>query len=296
MTLRHLLIFIEVANCGKMSLAANKLFISQPTVSQVISELESHYDVKLFERYPKTLCITEDGKVLLNHAKRVVNYYNILEETMKNPSHEMPLQIGATVTIGNRLISPILNKFKENFSTEKVRVYINNTREIEKKLLSNDLDIGIVEGIIKNPHLLVVPVKEDKLVLVCSPQHPLSEKSIVSLKDIVKESFIMREEGSGTRDIFTNYVQSQGYSINIDWEASEPGAIIQAVINNHGLTVISECLVENEIKEGSLKILELKGFKWKRTFNLVYHKNKLLSSNLKGFMDEVKKFCSIKEN
>lgn len=295
MTLRHLLIFVEVANCGKMSLAANKLFISQPTVSQVISELEAHYEVKLFERYPKTLCITEDGKVLLNHAKRVINYYNILEETMKNPNHEMPLQIGATVTIGNRLISPILKNFKANHKDEKIRVYINNTREIEKRLLSNELDVGIVEGIIKSPHLLVTPVKEDKLVLVCSPQNPLAEKDIVNLKDIVKESFIMREDGSGTRDIFTSFVQSQGYSINIDWEASEPGAIIQAVLNNHGLTVISECLIENELRDGSLKILELKGFKWKRMFNLVYHKNKLLSSNLKDFMEEVKKFCVVKE-
>ncbi len=107
MTLRHLLIFIEVANCGKMSQAANKLFISQPTVSQVISELEAHYEVKLFERFPKTLCITEDGKILLNHAKKVINYYNVLEETMKNPNHNLPLQIGATITIGNRLISLI---------------------------------------------------------------------------------------------------------------------------------------------------------------------------------------------
>ncbi|WP_291259932.1 LysR family transcriptional regulator [Fusobacterium sp.] len=291
MTLRHLLIFIEVANCGKMSMAANKLFISQPTVSQVISELEAHYEVKLFERFPKTLCITEDGKILLNHAKKVIKYYNVLEETMKNPNHNLPLQIGATVTIGNRLISLILNKFKEKHEDEKIRVYVNNTREIEKRLLSNELDVGIVEGIIKSSHLLVTPIKEDKLVLVCSPEHPLANKKIVSMKDIVKENFIMREEGSGTRDIFTNFVQTQGYSINIDWEASEPGAIIQGVLNNHGITVISECLVENEIKDGKLKKLELKGFKWKRTFNLVYHKNKVLSPAVKDFLEESKKFC-----
>ncbi len=291
MTLRHLLIFIEVANCGKMSQAANKLFISQPTVSQVISELEAHYEVKLFERFPKTLCITEDGKILLNHAKKVINYYNVLEETMKNPNHNLPLQIGATITIGNRLISLILNKFKKKHEDEKIRVYVNNTREIEKRLLSNELDIGIVEGIIKSPHLLVTPIKEDKLVLVCSSEHPLVSKEIVSMKDIVKENFIMREEGSGTRDIFLNFVQAQGYSISIDWEASEPGAIVQGVLNNHGITVISECLVENEIKEGKLKKLELKGFKWKRTFNLVYHKNKVLSQAVKDFLEESKKFC-----
>lgn len=295
MTLRHLLIFIEVANCGKMSQAANNLFISQPTVSQVISELEAHYEVKLFERFPKTLCITEDGKVLLSHAKRVLNYYNILEETMKNPHHEIPLQIGATVTIGNRLISPILNEFKKNYPNEKVKFYINNTRTIEQKLLSNDLDIGIVEGIIKNPHLLVTPVKEDRLVLVCGKNHPLANKKSVTLKEIAKESFIMREDGSGTRDIFTTFAQSQGFSINIDWECSEPGAIIQGVVNGHGITVISECLVESEVANGSLKIIELKNFKWKRTFNLVYHKNKLLSPTLKNFIEVTKEFCAIKK-
>lgn len=295
MTLRHLLIFIEVANCGKMSQAANNLFISQPTVSQVISELEAHYEVKLFERFPKTLCITEDGKILLSHAKRVLNYYNILEETMKNPHHEIPLQIGATITIGNRLISPILNEFKMNYPNEKVKFYINNTRTIEQKLLSNDLDIGIVEGIIKNSHLLVTPIKEDRLVLVCGKYHPLANKKSVTLKEIAKESFIMREDGSGTRDIFTTFAQSQGFSINIDWECSEPGAIIQGVINGHGITVISECLIESEVANGSLKIIELKNFKWKRTFNLVYHKNKLLSPTLKNFIEVTKEFCTIKK-
>ncbi len=291
MTLRHLLIFIEVANCGKMSLAANKLFISQPTVSQVISELESHYGVKLFERFPKTLCITEDGKVLLNQAKRVINYYNILEETMKNPNHEVPLQIGATVTIGSRLISPILNEFKNLCSEERVKIYVNNTREIEKRLLSNDLDIGIVEGVIKSPHLVVTPVMEDKLVLVCGKNHPLAVRDSVTLKEIAKESFIMREDGSGTREIFTNYVQSQGFTIDINWECSEPEAIIQGVLNGHGITVISECLVNREIENGSLKIIELKSFKWNRMFNIVYHKNKLLNNNMKKFIEIVEKFC-----
>lgn len=294
MTLRHFLIFIEVANCGKMSQAATNLFISQPTVSQVISELESHYNVKLFERYPKALCITEDGKTLLTHAKRVINYYNILEETMKNPNHEVPLQIGATLTIGSRIISPILTEFKEKYENEKVKVYVNNTREIEKRLLSNDLDIAIVEGLIKSPHLVVTPVKDDKLVLVCSSKHHLAEKSSVTLREIAKESFIMREDGSGTREIFMNYVQAQGFSINIDWECSEPEAIIQGVLNGHGITVISECLVSEEIEKGNLKIVDLKGFKWKRTFNLVYHKNKLLSQNIKNFIDILQKKYNIK--
>lgn len=261
-----------------MSLAAKRLSMSQPAVSRAILDLEEYYNVKLFERYPRELCITEVGKIFLAHAKRIANSWNILEETMKNPNHTKPIQIGITITIGNCLLSEIL----KNYKTEKLKVLVNNTSKIEEKLLTNELDIGIVEGVVSSSHLILKPIREDSLVLVCGKSHRFfNRKDEVTLDELEHESFIMREEGSGTRDLFVNYVESEGYSINIDWECTETNVIIKGVVDGYGITVISQCLVYDEIEKGNLKVVKLKDFDWTRTFNLVYHKNKLLSPHLK---------------
>lgn len=290
MTLRHLQIFVEVAKCGKMSQAATNLFISQPTVSQAIGELESHYNIKLFERYPKTLCITESGKVFLEQAKLVLDAFNTLETTMKNPNYKYTINVGVTITVASCIISDILKNFKEKYPNIKVKIYANNTKIIEDKLLTNELDLGLVEGIIKSPTLITKSIIEDQLVLVCGNESPLLKKKNVTLKDLENEPFILREEGSGTREVFINFMHSKGINIDVAWECSNPIAIIQGVIKNHGLSVISARLVENEIKEGKLHIISLEDFNWTRTFKLVYHKNKYKNIAIKNFAETAQEY------
>lgn len=285
MNLKHLLIFIEVASCKKMSLAAKKLSMTQPAVSKAILDLEEYYNVKLFERYPRELCITDIGKLFLVHAKRITNLCNILEETMKSSNYIQPIQIGVTITIGNFFLEKILNTYK---GRDKLKVLVNNTNKIEEKLLANELDLGIVEGIVKSNHLIVKPIQEDRLILVCGKNHKYFERDEeITLQELQYESLIMREQGSGTRDIFVKYVEDRGYSLNIGWECSETSVIIKGVINNYGITVISECWVQEELDQGKLKVIKLKDFNLTRTFNLVYHKNKLLSQNLRELINEL---------
>lgn len=283
MTLRHLLIFIEVAKCGKMSKAASNLFISQPTVSQVISELESHYNVKLFERYPKSLYITEKGKIFLEQAKQVIESFNTLEDIMKNPEYHESIHIGVTVTVGSCVISTLVKEFKKKYPSVKVKIYVSNTRNIEEKLLKNELDLGLVEGIIKSPILITKPIINDYLVLVCGNEHPILKKEWLELKDLEKETFILRENGSGTRELFINFLYSKGIDIDISWECSNPSAIIQGVIDNLGLSVISARLVENEVKNKKIHIIHTESFLWPRAFKLVYHKNKYTRTAIKNF-------------
>ena len=125
MTIRHLKIFIEVARCGKMSKAAANLYISQPTVSQTISELEDHYKVRLFERFPKSLHITSEGKVLLQYAKRVVAALDDLENAMFRSGINPPVRIGATVTVGSCVIGDILEMLEQQCPQSDISVCIN---------------------------------------------------------------------------------------------------------------------------------------------------------------------------
>ena len=113
MTIRHLKIFVEVAESGTMSAAAERCFISQPTVSQVIRELEEHYQVRLFERLSKKLYITESGERLLTSARKVLEQFNLLETNMESSRAEEYLRIGATITVGACLLSSILNDMKQ---------------------------------------------------------------------------------------------------------------------------------------------------------------------------------------
>ncbi|WP_434311076.1 LysR family transcriptional regulator [Hominifimenecus sp. rT4P-3] len=290
MTLRHLQIFVEVAACGKMSLAASHLFISQPTVSQSIAELEKHYQTKLFERYPRGLYLTEAGKLLLQNAKDVLASYQKLNETMLSALQTLPVHIGATVTVGDCLIHRILRQFRKIYPDADPRIYVNNTHAIEEKLLNAELDIALVEGEVQSPDLISEPVIRDFLVLVCGKAHPFFQRPQVSLKEIAAEPFILREQGSGTRSLFETFMAERGYPLDVRWECTNAGTIKHAVMDNQGLSVISIRLVEEEVRTGEIRVVPVKDGVWNRNFSLVRHKYKYLSPDMEHFIETVKAY------
>lgn len=290
MTIRHLRIFIEVADSGKMSIAAAKFFISQPTVSQTIRELEEHYKVLLFERFCKKLYITEEGKKLLSYARHVVNQFDDLEENMFENNHIEKIRIGATITVGNCILSNVINGFQESNPEVETYAYVNNTKVIEEKLLKSELDIAIVEGKIKSPDLISIPAVDDYLVLVCSAEHAFAKKKRIKLTELSKVGFVMREQGSGTRELFENYMLEKGVAIKTKWEGNCPGAIKRAVLENQYLAVISIRLVEEEIKKGEIHVIQNSECAWDRHFSIVYHKNKFISKAMEDLMEVVKNY------
>ncbi|MBP2031506.1 DNA-binding transcriptional LysR family regulator [Clostridium algifaecis] len=292
MTIRHLKIFIAVVETGKMSTAAARCYISEPTVSQAIRELEEHYGVLLFERIAKKLYITEAGKNLFAYARMVVNQFDELEDNMLKGFSEK-LRIGGTITVGSCIMPQLINQYRKIKPQVKTFVYINNTKFIEEKLLKSELDIGIVEGKIKSRDLVTIPMINDYLVIVCSKNHRLSGCGSISVKDLEKEYFIMREEGSGTRELFENYISRCGIRINVNWEATCPDMIKKAVISNNCLTAISARLIQEEAKKGLLYVIKSKGEALDRYFSLVYYKNKLVNDNMKSLMHLLEQY---KEN
>lgn len=284
MTIRHLIIFIAVAETGKMSSAAAKYYISQPTVSQTIKELEEHYGVLLFDRISKKLYITQAGKNLLTYAKLVVDQFNQLEDNMFTGFTEK-LRIGATVTVGSCILSSILNQFKEKMPNVDTFSYVNNTKVIEEKLINSELDVGIVEGRIKNHDLITLPVMKDSLVIVCNKNHRLAGMKKVSIKELEKEDFVMREEGSGTRELFEHYMSKNGAKIKVSWEVSCPNAIKKAVKDNNCLAAISERLVEDEINAEEFYAIKCNDNSLERSFLMVYYKNKFLNESMKTLCD-----------
>lgn len=290
MTIRHLRIFIEVVESGSMSAAAAKLFISQPTVSQAIRELEEHYGVLLFERLNRRLYITHAGKILLSYAKTVVSKFDELEEKMFNVNMKERIRIGSTVTIGECILSDIIKRFITKEPNIEVYSYMNNTQVIEKKLLESEIDIGIVEGQIKSPDLICIPEASDYLVLICSTKHPFAKRKTIELKELAQESFAMREKGSGTRELFESYMINNGLDINIAFEGNSPEAIKKEVINNNLLAVISVCLVEEEVNNSQIHLIECAEGAWDRHFSIVYHKDKVLTKGMESLIDVINNY------
>lgn len=152
-------------------------------------------------------------------------------------------------------------------------------------ILKSALDIGVVEGTIKSSDIICVPVVPDKLTLVCSPFHEFSSLDEVDSEKLHNRDFVLREEGSGTRELFEKSAESRGISINKKWICNNSEAIKNAVINGEGLTVISERLVKKELECGELHAVKIRDMNLMRSFSLAYHKNKYLSDSLRDFIE-----------
>ncbi|MDL2227013.1 LysR family transcriptional regulator [Deltaproteobacteria bacterium OttesenSCG-928-M10] len=285
MDLRRLTTFITVAETGNMTMAAGQLYISQPTVSQTITELEEHYQAKLFERYPKKLCLTEAGRRLFSHAQTIVANFACLERQMRAGPGRNFLRLGASLTVGSSVMGHLAATLKQKSKNTDLHVMVENTNTIERKLLENKLDAAIVEAEIKHPFILTEPIINDCLVLVCSRKHPLAKRQSIRLHELANEVFLMREEGSGTRALFESVMRGHGLSYQIAWESSSVESIKQAVIHNHGLAVISGRLVAGELASGKIKFLPVSDCMWKRHFLLAWHRDKNMTEELKLFME-----------
>lgn len=285
MTLRHLKIFITVADCGSMTAAAKAMFITQPTVSQAVSELENYYGVKLFDRLSRRLYITEIGKHLLSYARHIIALFDEMEQAMKNPDLIGILKIGASVTVGAYLLPQLVHEFVNTYPSLQIQAVIKNTKDIEGLILKNVVDFGVVEGVVHNPDIVSTAFMDDELVLVCSMRHPLNGAKSISRFELSQLDFIVREQGSGTRELFESVMAANDINWRLVWECNGSDGIKSAVKNGIGVTVISKRLVEDEVKAKELCIIKVDDLDFKRKFSIIYHKNKYLTEAMKVFFD-----------
>lgn len=280
LTIRHLTIFLTVAQQGSMSAAAKTLYLSQPTVSQAIRELETHYNGLLFERLGKKLYLTDRGRLLLPHAKELVQQFRQVEELMLNQGQSSTLKLGSTITVGTCLTPSVVMDLQKCFPELSVYSYVSNTRDIEEKLLKSELDAAVVEGEILSPDLVVLPIIDDSLVLAVGKEHPFYTRQKLSVTDLQGQKFSMRESGSGTRQLFEDYASRHQLSYITAWEANSPRVLLNAVLYNNILSVMSLRLMQHELQHGSIRAFRQADGEWDRKFKLVYHKNKFLTPSI----------------
>lgn len=290
MTLRSLKIFVAVATYKNMTKTAEKLFISQPSISQAISEIEEEYNVVLFDRLKNGLVLTTVGNDMLKYAKAILSQYDELESVLKSDSLNPRIRLGASSTAGATIIKQIIRELMDLNKKLDYTTFVGNTSSVEEKILSNEIDIGIVEGDISFSDIKSEFLANDKLVLICSPEHRFYGKTSISIFDLANEPLILREESSGTRKQLTDNFKALHITPNIVWSCTNNEVVISAVKENLGVSVLSAKLCYESLSNGTLWSCNIRDVNLARTFKLVYHKDKYFSKTMKDFVTLVKKY------
>lgn len=288
MTIRHLKVFTAVADAGTMSGAAKELHVSQPTVSQAVAELEKYYGVKLFERLSQKLYLTKEGELMLSFSRHILDSFGQMEEAMNQAVKKTSLRIGCSVTVGTCLINDILDRVRDRMPELLFSVVVANSSDIERAILCNEVDLGIVEGILESGELLVTPVCEDELVVVCGGSHPLAKKKLVTMDMLSGQDYISRESGSTERNQLEKIFEERGLKLVRTFCSTNTEAIKNAVIHGMGIAVLSGRMIEKERAAGDIVVLPIEGLKVTRNINLAVHKNKYLSKSIRMMQEIVK--------
>jgi len=284
MTLRNLQVFLAIAECGNMTKAAEKLFISQPSVSLAVSEIEKTYNVVLFERLPGKLRLTPTGERLRNYAQRMLDIERDMDKFLSQESSNYCIRLGASITIGSSVISPIIARMRTEIPKVNYHVDIASTHEIEQLLLDGELDIALVEGAIKSPGLEVKDFISDKLVVICTNDHQFANREKIKMADLSGMPLILREQKSGTREQFDRAAKRSGIDLVVRFSSVSYGAIIDAVENDLGVGIISERLVKKYVDGGRLHTCEIEDADLSRDFKLVYRRDRYITDILDQFI------------
>lgn len=289
MNLRQLELFSLVAELGNVTEASRQLYMTQPAVSQTIADLEDSLGLKLFDRINRRMHLTFAGEVLYKYSKKILSLVEEAEGHMLEITNNRigRLRLGASTTIGIYLLPMLMGQFKQQYHAIQSTFVIDNTCIVEEMLLDNRLDIGFVEGLVHSSEIVVQKVKDDELWLICSPRHHwiTAGKTIIAPEEIEGQALILREQGSGTREVVEKVLQEHGVDYHPWHVLNNTEAIKRAVMEDMGIAFVSQLAVKEEIDCGRLAKVKIKGIPISREFRLIWHKDKYHTPLMNSFID-----------
>lgn len=288
-------VFCTVADTKSFSKTSEIIHLTQPAVSLQIQALEEKYETKLFDRSSSTVTLTPSGEILYKYAKEILALYSSAEKAIGKQTGIIKgsLTIGAGSNIGNYILPSVITEFQNMHPKIKLYLLVGNTKRVMELLNSGNIDLGLVEGDVAKQKMIVKKLISDELLLIVSPGHPWAKRKEVSISELAKEPFIIREAGSGTRQIIEKFLGRHGLSLHdmrISTVLGSTEAIKDAVENGLGISIISRWAARKESKYGTLHLLGIKEEKMIRDFSLVMNKNSVTSSSLEEFLTFLKSY------
>ena len=259
--------------------------MTQPAVSLAIKELEQYYGIKLFDRIGRRLKITEAGQQFMEYAENIASTFDDMEKSMKNWETFGLLRVGASITIGSQFLPEYVKVFRERCPGTEVKAVIAPTDQLEQKILNNELDIALIEGNVHSPSIIMEQYMEDELVVVCSVESEFAGGQRLTVDEFRQQNFLLREPGSGTREVFDRVTGDAGFTVTPIWESTSTEALINGVINGLGIAVLPYRMVLDSLARGVMVTVSVDGLDFKRRFKIIYHKEKHLTNSAKRFLE-----------
>lgn len=264
--------------------------MTQPAISLALKELEQHYGVQLFDRIGRKLCITEAGKRYREYASHIQTLFEDMEKSMLDWDSFGLLRIGASITIGSQFLPSYVKAFSQLHPGIEIQVVVAQSDQLEQKILHNELDFALIEGNAHAPSLVCEPYMEDQLTVICPADDTFSFGQRISLDTFRQQRFLLREAGSGTREVFDRVVEQAGFSVTPVWEAMSTTALVNAVIHGLGIAVLPHRMVTGPIERGLVIPVTVEGLQFHRRFHILYHKEKYLTKSAKAFLDLCRRY------
>ncbi len=285
---RRLQVFHAVARQLSFTKAAEVLFMTQPAVTFQIKQLEEHFNTRLFDRGHGHISLTAAGEIVLRYAERILALSSEMEVRVTEMTDEIggPLLVGASLTIAEYLLPPILGEFKSAYPQVRPNLVVGNSEMIHARVQEHSLDIGLVESPAHHPNLENDICCDDELLVICAPGFALAGERELAPRQLLGHGYVSREQGSGTREFTDDYLRAQGVPVdklNTVMELGSPEAIKNVVGTGIGFAIMSRASVVQEKKWGALVVIPLKP-RLTRSLSMVYPREKFRSRLVDTFV------------
>jgi len=268
LNLHHLRLFAAVVDHGGFSKAARALNLSQPAISKSLTELEKQIHVTLLDRGGRSLVLTEAGRTLYARAAELFGVERVAERELRELRglKRGALRVAASTTIATYILPTYLGRFRTRHPNVRIRATNANTRTVLRLLLEFRVDVALVEGPVSHSRVEVVPWREDELVVIAHPEHPLLQRGRVSPRDLEAELFLVRERGSGTREVSERALALHGVRLGNTMRVGGTEAMKHAVAAGLGLAIVSRAAASDQLALHRVAVLDVEGLGIRRTF------------------------------
>ena len=283
LTLRQMEIFLNVVRSGHLTNVAKEMSLSQSAVSMSIKELENILGRPVFDRINKKLVLNEVGRAFHKEIDPLFKKLTDIEYEFKNSENKGMIRVGASTTIVDYLMPSIICAYMSSYPDVKITLKEGNTQEIAEMIKEGSIDIGFVEGFVSGSDIIKEKIGVDELLIV-TENKTISNAEPVYIDELASMRWVLREEGSGTREVFLEYIKEKVDDLNVFLELGHTESIKSILKNRECLTCISKISVDKELNEGKLFRVPVKNFECKRDFLMVYHKDKYHSALFEKFV------------
>lgn len=287
--------FCLVFEMKSFSKAAAAKLMSQSAMSHLIKNLEEELGVRLLTRQGKTVTPTSMGRLFYEHARRILDQYGKLDNALNTAAGLIkgPLHLGAGATVSSYLLPQVFYSFSREYPEIQIELSVSSEDRIVSDLLEGMVEFGIIQGSIKNPMIIAQEIADDEIVIIASEDNPLARKKTVTAADLESQRFIMPDIGSGTREFADELFREAGIDperIKISMTIGSPELITQLVRAGAGISFVSKWSIFGAIKEGSIRLLNLRGGRIRRKFYLVSMEREPSTAATRAFADFIRKY------